>query len=71
MLFRSNYADKIGVPYAIFLGEEEINAGVAAVKNMRTGEQVKLPYDEVAAHIDAGLTELRKGTPILDKGAVE
>ena len=64
---KMNYADKISVPYAIFLGEEEINEGVAAVKNMRTGEQVKLPYDEVVAHIDNGLVELRKGTPILDK----
>ena len=66
-----NYADKIGVPFAIFLGEEEINAGVAAVKNMRSGEQVKMAYDEVVAHIESGLTELRKGTPILDKGAAE
>ena len=66
-----SYADKLSIPYAIFLGEEEIKEGVAAVKNMRTGEQVKLPYDEVVAHIDAGLIELRKGTPILDKGAVE
>ena len=68
---KMNYADKIGVPFTIFLGEEEINAGVAAVKNMRSGEQVKLPYDEVVSHIDAGLVELRKGTPILDKGAIE
>ena len=68
---KMNYADKIGVPFAIFLGEEEIREGVAAVKNMRSGEQVKLPYGEVVGHIDAGLVELRKGTPILDKGAVE
>ena len=68
---KMSYADKIGVPFAIFLGEEEIKEGVAAVKNMRTGEQVKLPYDEVVAHIDADLIELRKGTPILDKGAIE
>ena len=68
---KMNYADKIGVPFAIFLGEEEIKEGVAAVKNMRSGDQVKLAYDEVVAHIDAGLVELRKGTPILDKGAIE
>ena len=68
---KMNYADKIGVPFAIFLGEEEIKEGVAAVKNMRTGEQVKLPYDEVVKHIDAAMVELRKGTPILDKGAIE
>ena len=68
---KMNYADKIGVPFAIFLGEEEIKEGVAAVKNMRSGDQVKLAYDEVVSHIDAGLVELRKGTPILDKGAIE
>ena len=68
---KMNYADKIGVPFAIFLGEEEIKEGVAAVKNMRSGEQVKLPYDEVVKHIDAAMVELRKGTPILDKGAAE
>ena len=65
---KMNYADKIRVPYVIFLGEEEIAAGQAAVKNMRTGEQVKLPYAEVTAYVQAGLDELNKGTPILDKG---
>ena len=64
-----NYADKIRVPYVIFLGEEEIAAGQAAVKNMRTGEQVKLAYADVTAYVQAGLDELNKGTPILDKGA--
>jgi len=66
---KMSYADKIGVPYAIFLGEEEINSGLAAVKNMRSGEQVKLSAQEAVAHIQAGLDELNQGTPILDKGA--
>ena len=65
---KMTYADKIGVPYVIILGDEEIAAGVAAVKNMRTGEQVKLPYADVTAHIAAGLEELNQGTPIQDKG---
>jgi len=68
---KMNYADKIGVPYVIFLGEEEIAAGQAAVKNMRTGEQVKIPFAEVTAFVEAGLIELNKGTPILDKGVQE
>ena len=68
---KMSYADKIAVPYAVLLGEDEIAAGVVACKDLKTGEQVKLPYDEVVAHIDAGLIELRKGTPILDKGAIE
>ena len=63
-----SYADKLSIPYAIFLGEDEINAGVAAVKDMKSGEQVKLPADEAIAHIRAGLAKLNEGLPILDKG---
>ena len=62
------YADKLAIPYAIFLGEDEINSGVAAVKDMKTGEQVKLTTDEAIAHIAAGLAKLNEGLPILDKG---
>ena len=64
---KMSYADKLGVPYVIFLGEEELAAGVAAVKNMRTGEQVKLSPADAVAHIQAGLQELNQGAPILDK----
>ena len=65
---KMSYADKLGVPYVIFLGEEEIAAGLCAVKNMRSGEQVKLSPADALAHIQAGLVELNQGTPILDKG---
>ena len=65
---KMTYADKLAVPYVIFLGEDEINDGAAAVKNMRTGEQVKLPVAEAVATIQAGLVELNQGAPILDKG---
>ncbi len=65
---KMTYADKLGVPYVVFLGEEEITAGQAAVKDMRTGEQVMLAVDQVTAHIQAGLAELNRGAPILDKG---
>ena len=65
---KMSYADKIAVPYVIFLGEDEIKDGAAAVKNMRTGEQVKLPVNEAVAAIQAGLAELNQGAPILDKG---
>ncbi len=65
---KMSYADKLGVPYVIFLGEEEIAAGQAAVKNMRTGQQVKLSPADALAMIQAGLKELNQGAPILDKG---
>lgn len=64
---KMSYADKLGVPYVIFLGEEEIASSVAAVKNMRTGEQVKVSLDEAVKLIQAGLELLNQGTPIVDK----
>ena len=64
---KMSYADKLGVPYVIFLGEEEIASGVVAVKNMRTGEQVKVSPDEAVKLIQAGLELLNQGTPIVDK----
>ena len=52
---KMTYADRIGVPYAVFLGEDEIAEGVCSVKDMRTGEQVKLPIQAAARHIQQGL----------------
>ena len=63
---KMSYADKIGVPYAIFLGEDEINAGVVACKDMKTGEQTKLDPAATIARIQAGLAELEKGAIILE-----
>lgn len=37
-----SYADKLRIPYAVILGEDEIREGLAAVKDLATGEQVKL-----------------------------
>ena len=62
---KMTYADRIGVPYAIFLGEDEINAGKCSVKDMRTGEQVQLAPADAAAHIKAGLASA--GPIILEK----
>ncbi|MBQ8129883.1 MAG: histidine--tRNA ligase [Clostridia bacterium] len=45
------YADKLGIPYAVFLGEDEIAAGTLTVKDMRTGEQRTLSLEEAAALI--------------------
>ena len=63
---KMSYADKIGVPYAIFLGEDEINAGVVACKDMKTGEQTKLDPAATIYRIKAGLAELEKGAIILE-----
>ena len=63
---KMNYADKIGVPYVIFLGDDEIAAGVVACKDMKTGEQTKLPFAETLDLIRSGLAEKSKGAVILE-----
>ena len=50
------YANKLGVPFAVLLGEDEIAEGMCSVKNMITGEQVKLSPADAAAHIKAALS---------------
>ena len=50
---RMSYADKLGVPYVVFLGEDEIAEGLLSLKDMRTGEQQKLRADEAASLIRA------------------
>ncbi len=36
------YADKLGAENVLILGDEEINAGTAEIKNMQTGEQCRV-----------------------------
>ena len=50
------YANKLAVPFAVLLGEDEINEGLCSVKNMVTGEQLKLTAQEAAAHIKAAVS---------------
>ena len=54
---KMSYADKLGVPYAVLLGEDEIAEGKCSVKDMRSGEQVKLTPAEAAEHIAKGLLD--------------
>ena len=63
---KMSYADKLGIPYAVFLGEDEIAQGVCSVKNLRTGEQVSLPSDQAAALMKNGISELNNGSVIIE-----
>ena len=59
------YADKLGVKFAVLLGEDEIAAGKCSVKNMATGEQITVTPAEAAAHIQEALSN--NGPIILEK----
>ncbi|HYE84372.1 MAG TPA: histidine--tRNA ligase [Clostridia bacterium] len=49
------YANKLGIPYVILIGEEEIESKILTLKDMRAGEQKKLSLEEVIQHIKVGL----------------
>ena len=63
---KMNYADKLGVPFVMFLGEDEIKDGVVSVKNMKTGEQEKLPSAEAAERVAAQIAAQKRIAPVLD-----
>ena len=51
---KMTYADRLGVPFVIILGEDELAQGKCTVKNMVSGEQMLLDADGAAAHILSG-----------------
>jgi len=61
------YADKLGIPFVVFLGEDEINQGLIKVKDMATGEQTTASYGILTAGILDKIKALRKGAPIKEK----
>ena len=61
---RMSYADKLGVPFAALLGEDEIAQGKVSLKNMATGEQRLLDPDAAAKAVLDALEEGRNAAPI-------
>ena len=61
---KMSYADKIGTPFTVLLGEDELAEGVLTVKNMETGEQRKLKDAEAAAWIWETVRRRNAAAPI-------
>ena len=61
------YADKLSIPYVLFLGEDEIASGTASVKCLATGEQTSVSIAELPAFLAAGLAGQDQNTVILEK----
>lgn len=64
-----SYADKLKIPYVVFLGEDEISKGVVKVKDMTTGDQQELSPEEAVALIRASKEKLAQQKPIQEKQA--
>ena len=43
------YANRRGIPYVVIIGSEELQRGVATLKDMRTGEQREVSFEELAS----------------------
>ena len=61
---KMSYADKLGIPYVILIGEDEIAENVVAVKNMQSGDQEKLSFSDAAALIKKDMDERAKAAVI-------
>ncbi|MDE6996901.1 MAG: histidine--tRNA ligase [Oscillospiraceae bacterium] len=63
---KMNYADKTGVPYVIFLGEDEIKDSVISCKDMASGEQTNLSFEDTLDRVRKGLETKGNGAVILE-----
>ncbi|MBB5173194.1 histidine--tRNA ligase [Texcoconibacillus texcoconensis] len=48
-------ADRLGASYTIVIGEDEVNAGTVNVKNMHSGEQKTVGFEEISNTIESSL----------------
>ncbi|MCL2366677.1 MAG: histidine--tRNA ligase [Oscillospiraceae bacterium] len=62
-----SYADKLAIPYVVFLGEDEISSGQLTVKDMASGEQTTASPRALITLISEKIKPLRMGDPIKEK----
>ena len=62
-----SYADKLRIPYVVFLGEDEIARGECSVKDLRTGEQKSLSVAEAITLIREGIAAMSGDSVIIEK----
>lgn len=48
-----SYADKLGIPYVIVVGEDEVKLGKFKLKNMKTGEQAELELAQIIEKLNS------------------
>ncbi|MBQ3724542.1 MAG: histidine--tRNA ligase [Oscillospiraceae bacterium] len=58
------YADRLAIPYVVFLGEDEIAKNLVTCKDMTSGEQTSLPFADTLDRIREGLRQREMGTVI-------
>jgi histidyl-tRNA synthetase len=59
-----SYAHKLGIPFVVFLGEDEISRGLITVKDMTSGEQTTAAAGILTAGLNEKINALRGAPPI-------
>ena len=59
-----SYADKLGIPFAVFVGEDEIAAGEVSLKNLASGEQIRCTVAQAAEIVAAEVARRNAGSLI-------
>ena len=61
-----SYADKLKIPYVVFLGEDEIKAGHITAKDMVSGEQTTASAALITVGIKDKISAMKSAAPIKD-----
>lgn len=64
---KMGYADKQGIPFVAFIGEDEIQSGMVSLKNLQTGQQLMMLPSQAISEVWAVIASLRQGNPICEK----
>ena len=63
---KMQYANKMGIPFAALLGEDEIAAGTVSLKNLNTGVQEAMKPEDAAERIKQTMALANQGAIILE-----
>lgn len=63
---KMSYADKLKIPFVMFLGEDEIAANQVTIKNMQLGEQQTCTLEAANNIINETLSQIQSGTVICE-----
>ena len=62
-----SYADKLGIPFVVFLGEDEINSGSITIKDMTSGDQMTASAGILTAGLCEKMKAMRDRMPISER----
>ncbi len=59
-----SYADRLGIPFVIFIGDDEIENGTVTLKDLSTGGQLTVRKEDAAKIVSEKIREKTKNLPI-------